>query len=388
MGKTKKEGFGKNNSLIGFFREKVARNNISSPVFWVILAAALLSAMLVVSAVHPTLISFQAEITDTVGNPVEGENLTIKASSTEGCSGDVYEGTYINAVVGGVANVLLGNYSDLNLSYNEDYWLCAIYEDEIVTGPERFRGGQGQISEDDMEADYVNTSGDTMTGDLNVLDMYLNGDLFSTGDVDSYFSFPALDEAKVRVGGEDLLWCDEGATDYCQIGDSASNAEFKIYDGSMCIGNNDCTVPAGDGNLVVEGDIEASSGSINTFDTAYADINGDVMVQGLLVTEVDSRIIADDLIPANSPNLNLFPSSSYVTIDCQDGDGCTVTMDEGGGRTDGEHTYVVCISANVCNFADTAGLSELAGAFAAGQYDSIQLIYVTDRWVEFSRSNN
>jgi hypothetical protein len=54
----------------------------------------------------------------------------------------------------------------------------------------------------------------------------------------------------------------------------------------------------------------------------------------------------------------------------------------------GQHLYITNTGANVCNFADTPGLSELAGNFAMGSSDSLNLIYSQDRWIEGSRSDN
>lgn len=76
-----------------------------------------------------------------------------------------------------------------------------------------------------------------------------------------------------------------------------------------------------------------------------------------------------------------------VTIDCQDANGCNLTLGE-TSMTSGQKTCFEVISTNVVNFADTAGVSELTGAFAAGQYDTICVKYMSDRFVEISRSNN
>ena len=48
----------------------------------------------------------------------------------------------------------------------------------------------------------------------------------------------------------------------------------------------------------------------------------------------------------------------------------------------------MAVTAGTVNFADTAGVTELAGAFTAGIYDSLRLRYTTSRWVEVGRSNN
>ena len=78
---------------------------------------------------------------------------------------------------------------------------------------------------------------------------------------------------------------------------------------------------------------------------------------------------------------------SYVELTCSDANGCDMTLSETGAR-EGMVLVVVNVSANTCNFADTAGVSETAGTFAAGQYDVISYVYIGDRWVETARSNN
>ena len=81
----------------------------------------------------------------------------------------------------------------------------------------------------------------------------------------------------------------------------------------------------------------------------------------------------------------LFAGSWRIT--CSDANGCDVTMGE-TNVPDGLEVTFTNSSANTVNFADTAGVTELAGAFAAGQYDSLTLVYQADRWIEKSRSNN
>lgn len=78
---------------------------------------------------------------------------------------------------------------------------------------------------------------------------------------------------------------------------------------------------------------------------------------------------------------------SYFSLNCQDTDGCTITMGE-TNASDGQVLRIVNNSANHCDFSDTPGVSELAGAFAMGQYSTLQLVYQGDRWVELGRSAN
>jgi hypothetical protein len=83
----------------------------------------------------------------------------------------------------------------------------------------------------------------------------------------------------------------------------------------------------------------------------------------------------------------LEPESSFVICNCADADTCDITMGENYGQT-GQLVTIVNETTNACDFADSAGVSELAGAFAMGQWDSLTLRYAVDRWVEQSRSDN
>jgi hypothetical protein len=81
------------------------------------------------------------------------------------------------------------------------------------------------------------------------------------------------------------------------------------------------------------------------------------------------------------------PSADVVVVTCSDSDGCTMTMSETGAIT-GSRITITNTSANTATFADSAGVSEIAGSFAAGQYDTITLVYAGSTWIEVSRSNN
>ncbi len=116
--------------------------------------------------------------------------------------------------------------------------------------------------------------------------------------------------------------------------------------------------------------------------------NASLFLEDRLGLGVDARTINDNGVGASAATLTLNPSSSYVAITCNDADGCDITMSESTGVIDGNLVFIFNVSSNTVNFADTSGVSELSGGFAAGQYDSIHLMYVSDRWVEVSRSNN
>jgi len=109
-------------------------------------------------------------------------------------------------------------------------------------------------------------------------------------------------------------------------------------------------------------------------------------IDGTVRYRVDARTIADTG-DANPATLTLEPTRSYVEITCNDANTCDITMSETNANQ-GQIVYIVNVSANVVDLADSSGVSELAGAFAANQYDTITLIYTSDRWVELDRSDN
>ncbi len=88
--------------------------------------------------------------------------------------------------------------------------------------------------------------------------------------------------------------------------------------------------------------------------------------------------------------LTITPTSSYIEITNADGDGCNITMAETAMVAGTRVTLCVVSNAGTTvNFADTAGVTELAGAFAANIDDCISLIYGnTTTWREISRSAN
>lgn len=105
-----------------------------------------------------------------------------------------------------------------------------------------------------------------------------------------------------------------------------------------------------------------------------------------VVSTLDARTIASNG-GGTAATLTLEPTQNIVTLTCNDTDGCDITMGESLAYT-GALITIINIGTNVCNFADTAGVSELAGVFAMGQYDVLRLAYVASTWVEVGRSNN
>lgn len=87
--------------------------------------------------------------------------------------------------------------------------------------------------------------------------------------------------------------------------------------------------------------------------------------------------------------LTINPTTALVYVTNSDADGCAVTLAE-TNVTSGVRVEIVVTSTagGSVAFADTAGVTELAGAFSAGLYDTLNLRYIFDRWVEVGRSDN
>lgn len=117
---------------------------------------------------------------------------------------------------------------------------------------------------------------------------------------------------------------------------------------------------------------------------------GDITTGAFSVPHVDTMTpvtIADNGGGTAATSTLTTPATSYYEYTCSDTDGCDLTLGE-TSVTAGQRLTIVNVSSNVLNIADSAGVSETAGAMAMGQYDSISFVYETDRWVETSRSNN
>lgn len=80
---------------------------------------------------------------------------------------------------------------------------------------------------------------------------------------------------------------------------------------------------------------------------------------------------------------------SYIAVTCSDANGCTVSLSEAGAR-DGQVLVIVQVSASpgLLTFSDSSGVLELLNgtAYTTAQWEALTVQYVTDRWVEVSRT--
>ena len=160
--------------------------------------------------------------------------------------------------------------------------------------------------------------------------------------------------------------------------------------GSIAGTANQITVTHGAGTITLSAPQDLHTGASPTF--AGLTLNGassvtSITASGLVIASgLQTVTIADDGA-GTSPSATITPTKNRVAIDCQDANNCMVVMGE-SGIVDGQEVKLIVTSTNTVAFADTAGVSELAGAFTAGTNDVLSLTYLTDRWVEYARSNN
>ena len=118
---------------------------------YLIWIAAVIAVMAMVYAQQATMVSYQGKVTDSSGAAVNNGNLRVTVSTSDSCEQNViYDYSYNSLIQKGLFNILLGNDTNLNLTYNQDYWVCTWVNNEIIKNvagknTTRFRGGHGQI---------------------------------------------------------------------------------------------------------------------------------------------------------------------------------------------------------------------------------------------------
>lgn len=98
--------------------------------------------------------------------------------------------------------------------------------------------------------------------------------------------------------------------------------------------------------------------------------------------------VADNGTPASRATSTLTPTTSFVKCTCNDADGCDVTLSE-TGAVDGQSLRVVNVGTNVCGFTTSSGIQEIGAVpIDLGAWDSIDFLYVSDRFVRIADANN
>jgi hypothetical protein len=114
-----------------------------------------------------------------------------------------------------------------------------------------------------------------------------------------------------------------------------------------------------------------------------------LFIDDRLFLGVDSVSIADNGNGGTAATHTLNPDTGYVEITCNDAQGCDVTMDEAAPVEEGQTVFIVNVGSNTVNFANSAGVQHVSvNPVPLGQYDTISFLYIGDRWVQSSRSDN
>ena len=126
---------------------------------------------------------------------------------------------------------------------------------------------------------------------------------------------------------------------------------------------------------------------IGTTSKFTVDNTGAITVGGV---STQSVTCADDAAGTNAAlTVTMTAPTQTVLITQADAHGCDITVSETNAVTGWDVTFVViAVTAGAVNFADSSGVTELAGAFAADINDTLHLQYGTAAWHEVSRSAN
>jgi ethanolamine utilization protein EutA (predicted chaperonin) len=114
-----------------------------------------------------------------------------------------------------------------------------------------------------------------------------------------------------------------------------------------------------------------------------------MLAEGFLAHDAQVINIPDD---GGFSNYTLHSTQSYAKLTCADAGGCGLYLDAATPAAQGLSgmmLYIVNVGANTITVADGSGAGwEMPSSFAMGQWDSIAFLFVGDRWVEISRSDN
>lgn len=206
----------------------------------------------------------------------------------------------------------------------------------------------------------------TRTGHASLGANTFVGDQAVTGNVD-------VTGTLTVVGGNELA-----ATNIKSYGLNTINIKGQPADGASAISIR----------LYSNSTLATAGAAITAFynDGAFANLKARVDKDGFFLNPVQTLTVAE-ANGASPATATLTPTSGYVNCTCNDANGCTITMGETGVQ-DGTVVRIVSSTSTACTFADTAGVTELSGALSLGQYDSLMLIYLSDRWVQLGTVNN
>jgi len=185
------------------------------------------------------------------------------------------------------------------------------------------------------------------------------------------------------VGDSYIMGIDNSDSDTFAIAYSSTQG------GGVLGTNNRLTISSGGAVDVVGGFTANTITSDSTLAGTALTLTDSMKLGSTMQTTRDAHVIADAGTPGTPTPYNLTPASMYVSLNCQDADGCDITFVETGGILDGMIFNIINISANACNFADVAGVQSVNGAsITLGQIDMVSFMYTINQYTELTPVSN
>lgn len=107
--------------------------------------------------------------------------------------------------------------------------------------------------------------------------------------------------------------------------------------------------------------------------------------------EATYSVSAADNGTGTQPTIAITPQFPQINVSCEDTNGCvganSGSISESIANV-GDKVTIVSTGTYAITISDVAGLTELAGDWTGGTYDTLSLLYTGTRWVETGRSNN
>jgi len=175
-----------------------------------------------------------------------------------------------------------------------------------------------------------------------------------------------------------------GATTGVNDGDTG---DVSLYSGgSVALTTGDIAIYSGTATAGVAnaGNIYLAVNGAPSASTTKLTVSG---ATGLSYPSTYTFTTGDSGADGDHATATLTPTANFILCDCDDDDGCTITMGE-TGMVSGMRITIVGETAYHCDFADTDGVSNLNAAFAMSDDDSLELQYSVDEWVEVGRTDN
>src|SRR3990167_697322 len=197
--------------------------------------------------------------------------------------------------------------------------------------------------------------------------------------------FVGFDTKAAAVGGTNEI-----VIGYSAIGNGSNSVTLGNTSITKTILRGNVELPIGIATTI--GQITKAAASQTADLTQWQNNSGGVLsgatASGMLYSTVQAATCTSTE-DGNLGALTIAPTSNVVSITNSDVDGCNITMSETGAVAGATlRLFVISNAGGVVNFADSAGVSELAGTFAADINDSLTLTYANSSWIENARSAN